>query len=72
MRLIVAKDPATAALIHPTRADTSYAYWYLFNFDPNFDAEYEPDNWSIAPNDFAKLHWNPARAGSVNLIKKSE
>ena len=43
-------DPATAALIHPTRADTSYAYWYLFNFDPHFDAEYEPDNWSIAVN----------------------
>ena len=43
-------DPATAALIHPTRADTSYAYWYLFNFDPNFDAEYEPENWSIAVN----------------------
>ena len=43
-------DPATADLIHPTRSDTSYAYWYLFNFDPNFDAEFEPDNWSIAVN----------------------
>ncbi|MGM9548605.1 MAG: ABC transporter substrate-binding protein [Faecousia sp.] len=43
-------DPATAALIHPTRADTSYAYWYLFNFDPNFDAEFEPENWAIAVN----------------------
>ena len=43
-------DSATASLIHPTRADTSYAYWYLFNFDPNFDAEYEPENWSIAVN----------------------
>lgn len=43
-------DPATADLIHPTRSDTSYSYWYLFNFDPNFDAEYEPDNWRIAVN----------------------
>lgn len=31
-----------------------------------------PQLKGIAPNDFAKLHWNPARAGSVNLIKKSE
>ncbi len=43
-------DPATADLIHPTRSDTSYSYWYLFNFDPNFDAEYEPENWDKAVN----------------------
>ncbi len=43
-------DPATANLIHPTRSDTSYSYWYLFNFDPNFDAEFEPENWKIAVN----------------------
>ncbi len=43
-------DPATAELIHPTRSDTSYSYWYLFNFDPQFDAEYEPENWKIAVN----------------------
>lgn len=43
-------DPEMAKSIHPTRSDTSYSYWYLFNFDPNFDAEYEPDNWRIAVN----------------------
>jgi len=43
-------DPEYADDIHPTRADTSYSYWYLFNFDPNFDAEYEPENWEIAVN----------------------
>ncbi len=43
-------DPAYANEIHPTRSDTSYSYWYLFNFDPNFDAEYEPENWKIAVN----------------------
>lgn len=43
-------DPKTADHIHPTRADTSYSYWYLFNFDANFDAEYEPENWTIAVN----------------------
>ncbi len=43
-------DEATANLIHPTRSDTSYSYWYLFNFDANFDAEYEPENWTLAVN----------------------
>ena len=43
-------DPEYADDIHPTRADTSYSYWYLFNFDPNFAEEYEPANWEIAVN----------------------
>ena len=43
-------DPEYADDIHPTRADTSYSYWYLFNFDPNFAEEYEPENWKIAVN----------------------
>lgn len=43
-------DPQYAENIHPTRASTSYSYWYLFNFDPNFDAEYEPENWDLAVN----------------------
>ena len=43
-------DPATADQIHPARPDTSYSYWYLFNFDANFDAEYEPENWTKAVN----------------------
>ena len=43
-------DPEYAEDIHATRASTSYSYWYLFNFDPNFDAEYEPENWDIAVN----------------------
>ena len=43
-------DPEYADRIHPTRPDTSYSWWYLFNFDPNFDAEYEPENWEKAVN----------------------
>lgn len=43
-------EPKYASQIHPSRSDTSYSYWYLFNFDPNFDEEYEPDNWKIAVN----------------------
>ncbi len=43
-------DPSTADKIHPSRSTPSYSYWYLFNFDANFDAEYEPDNWTLAVN----------------------
>jgi oligopeptide transport system substrate-binding protein len=28
----------------------TYTYFYAFNFDPKFDAEYEPENWKIAVN----------------------
>lgn len=43
-------DSATADQIHPARPNTSYSYWYLFNFKANFDAEYEPENWTLAVN----------------------
>ncbi|MBR6008151.1 MAG: peptide ABC transporter substrate-binding protein, partial [Clostridia bacterium] len=44
-------DEAKAAMIHPVRYDTDYySYFYTFNFDPQFDAAYEPDNWKIAVN----------------------
>jgi oligopeptide transport system substrate-binding protein len=43
------KDPAKKAMVHP--ATTSfYSYFYAFNFDPKFDAQYEPDNWKIVVN----------------------
>ena len=44
-------DETKAAMIHPVRYDTDYySYFYTFNFDPQFDAIYEPDNWKIAVN----------------------
>ncbi|MBR5705685.1 MAG: peptide ABC transporter substrate-binding protein, partial [Deltaproteobacteria bacterium] len=44
-------DETKAAMIHPVRYDTDYySYFYTFNFDPQFDAAYEPDNWKIAVN----------------------
>lgn len=43
-------DPQYADQIHPSRNNTSYSYWYLFNFDANFDEEYEPENWTKAVN----------------------
>ncbi|MBE5798470.1 MAG: peptide ABC transporter substrate-binding protein [Clostridiales bacterium] len=43
-------DEATADLIHPVRQSGFYTYFYAFNFDPQFDAAYEPENWKIAVN----------------------
>jgi oligopeptide transport system substrate-binding protein len=43
------KDPAKKETVRP--ASTSfYTYFYAFNFDPKFDAQYQPDNWKKAVN----------------------
>lgn len=44
------QDEAKANMIHPVRQTSFYSYWYSFNFDPQFDAAYEPDNWKLAVN----------------------
>ncbi len=44
------QDDTTKNLIHTTRRDLTYSYWYMFNFDPHFDEVYEPENWKIAVN----------------------
>lgn len=43
------KDPAKKDSVRPNRTGF-YTYFYALNFDPKFDAEYEPDNWKIAVN----------------------
>lgn len=43
-------DETTADLIHPLRQSGFYSYFYAFNFDPHFDAVYEPENWKLAVN----------------------
>ncbi len=43
-------DPATADLIRPVRQTGFYTYFYAFNFDPQFDAAYEPENWKVVVN----------------------
>lgn len=37
-----------AKQIHKTRPDNSFSYFYAFNFEPQFDEEYEPENWAKA------------------------
>ena len=39
-----------ADIVTRGRAIPDYSYFYCFNFDPQFDAEYEPENWLIAVN----------------------
>ncbi len=40
----------TKNLVSKERPSTSTSYFYCFNFDPQFDAAYEPDNWILAVN----------------------
>ncbi|MDF1496145.1 peptide ABC transporter substrate-binding protein [Caproiciproducens sp. CPB-2] len=49
------KDDSTKNLVSPSRSQC-YSYFYAFNFNPKFDAQYEPDNWTKAVNneDFRK------------------
>ena len=44
------KDDATKNLVHGSRPDNAFSYFYCFNFDPEFDAQYEPENWKKAVN----------------------
>lgn len=43
-------DATKSSMLSKGRAKVDYSYFYTFNFDPQFDAEYEPDNWRLAVN----------------------
>lgn len=43
-------NDATKNLVSKERPTTDYSYFYLFNFNPSFDEEYEPENWIKAIN----------------------
>ncbi|MDR1532421.1 MAG: peptide ABC transporter substrate-binding protein [Clostridiales bacterium] len=43
-------NPDTSSLVRPSMPVISYSYFYAFNFEPRFDAQYEPDNWIKAVN----------------------
>ncbi len=44
------KNPDTKDIVVPGLPDPVYMYVYGFNYDPQFDAQYEPDNWRLAVN----------------------
>ena len=49
-------DPDAASQVHSMRPDIAYSYFYGFNFKPEFDAKYEPENWekAVVNEDFRK------------------
>ena len=42
-------NPELKAQVRPGTLG-NYSWFYAFNFDPKFDAQYEPENWKIAVN----------------------
>jgi oligopeptide transport system substrate-binding protein len=43
-------DETKIKYISQSRTTVDYSYFYCFNFDPQFDAEYQPENWKKAVN----------------------
>lgn len=43
-------DSEKSQLVSKGRMEVDYSYFYCFNFDPQFDAAYEPENWKLAVN----------------------
>ncbi len=43
------KNADTKNLVSPSR-NSYYSYFYTLNFDPKFDAQYQPENWKKAVN----------------------
>jgi len=58
------KDPQLSKYIRPSTA-AWYSFFYAFNFDPNFAAEYEPENWKIAVNN---LNFRKAVSAALNRV----
>lgn len=40
-------DPAQKEMVRPG-STSFYTFWNAFNFDPKFEAQYEPENWRVA------------------------
>ena len=43
-------DPEKSQMVSTSRVVGDYSYFFGFNFEPKFDAEYEPENWVKAVN----------------------
>ena len=65
-------DPEKADLIRPVRQSGFYTYFWAFNFDPTFEAEYEPENWKIAVNNEnfrQSIYWGLDRVKSKLVME---
>ena len=67
-------DPEKADYIRPERSDSSYSYFYAFNFDPQFDAAYEPENWgkAVVNENFRKSIYYGLDRLKAKLVSDSE
>lgn len=45
-------DPEKKAMMRPGRP-SAYSFFFSLNFDPKFEATYEPENWKVAVNNLA-------------------
>lgn len=59
-------DETKSNMISRSRLKSDYSYFYAFNFDPKFDAVYEPENWKIAVNN---ENFRQAMMASLDRIK---
>lgn len=60
------KDDAVKDEVHGSRPNNSFSYFFCFNFDPQFDAQYEPDNWKLAVNN---ENFRKAMMASMDRVK---
>lgn len=44
------EDEEKSTKVSQERPSIDYSYFYCFNFNPQFEAEYEPENWKLAVN----------------------
>lgn len=62
----------TSSLVSKERPATDYSYFYCFNFDPQFDEEYEPENWKLAANNENFRKAMMAALNRINPVAISE
>jgi oligopeptide transport system substrate-binding protein len=63
-------DSEKKDFVHPERIQPDYSYFFSFNFNPQFDEEYEPENWKIAVNveSFRKsIFYGLNRIGAIKI-----
>jgi oligopeptide transport system substrate-binding protein len=65
------KNADTKNLVSPSRSQC-YSYFFTLNFNPKFDAKYEPDNWTKAVNNenFRKsLFYGLDRVKAISVLE---
>ncbi|MCR4590921.1 MAG: peptide ABC transporter substrate-binding protein [Lachnospiraceae bacterium] len=58
-------DPEYAKEIHKSLPDSSFSYFYAFNYMPLFDEKYEPENWEKA---VSNLNFRKAVASAIDRV----